>query len=86
MRICRLPKIFETLTGNVLGDPGPAGIDNLALSVNFSRNLAAVELDFATSDFSIASPLTLTAYENSKLHWRGFRHRTVLEQLLLPRR
>jgi hypothetical protein len=59
--------MFETLTGNVLGDPGPAGLDNLALSIYFSGNLAAVTLDFATSDFSIPSPLTLTAYENSKL-------------------
>jgi hypothetical protein len=59
--------MFETLTGNVLGDPGPAGMDNLALSVNFSVNLAAVELDFATSDFSAPSPFTLTAYENSQL-------------------
>jgi hypothetical protein len=59
--------MFETLTGNVLGDPGPAGMDNLALSVNFSANLAAVEFDFATSDFSTPSPLTLTAYQNSKL-------------------
>jgi len=59
--------MFETLTGNVLGDPGPAGLDDLALSVHFSANLSAVTLDFATSDFSIPSPLTLTAYENSKL-------------------
>ena len=59
--------MFETLTGNVLGDPGPAGMDNLALSVNFSANLTAVVLDFATSDFSTPSPFTLTAYENSTL-------------------
>ena len=59
--------MFETLTGNVLGDPGPAGMDSLALSVNFSANLAAVEFDFATSDFSTPSPLTLTAYENAQL-------------------
>ncbi len=58
---------FETLTGNVLGDPGPAGLDNLALTVNFSQNLSAVELDFATSDFITPSPLTLAAYENSTL-------------------
>lgn len=59
--------IFETLTGNVLGDPGPLGLDNLSLSVDFSANLAAVTLDFATSDFSTPSPLTLEAYENSTL-------------------
>src|SRR5271165_2755038 len=59
--------MFETLTGNVLGDPGPAGLDNLALSVNFSQDLSAVVLDFATADFITPSPLTLTAYENSTL-------------------
>jgi hypothetical protein len=59
--------IFETLTGNVLGDPGPAAADNLALSVNFSGNLSAVTLVFATADFATPSPLTLTAYENATL-------------------
>jgi hypothetical protein len=59
--------IYETLTGNVLGDPGPAGLNNLGLSINFNGNLSAVTLDFATSDFSVPSALTLTAYENSKL-------------------
>jgi hypothetical protein len=59
--------IFETLTGNVLGDPGPAGLDNLALTINFSNNLAAVVLDFATADFGTPSPFTLNAYQNSKL-------------------
>ena len=42
-------------------------MDNLALSVSFGANLAAVEFDLSTSDFSTPSPLTLTAYENSKL-------------------
>jgi MYXO-CTERM domain-containing protein len=51
----------------VLGDPGPAGQDNLSLTVNFSQDLSAVVLDFATSDFITPSPLTLTAYENSTL-------------------
>lgn len=59
--------MFNTLTGNVLGDPGPAGSDNLALGISFSRDLSAMTLDFATSDFSVASPLTLTAYENSQM-------------------
>ena len=61
------PTIFETLTGNVLGDPGPASMDNLALDVNFSQNLSNIELDFATSDFLTPSPFTITAYENSTL-------------------
>ncbi len=59
--------MFETLTGNVLGDPGPAGLDNLALSVNFSQGLSAITLNFATSDFGTPSPLTLAVYENSNL-------------------
>jgi hypothetical protein len=59
--------MFDTLTGNVLGDPGPAGKDGLSLTVAFSINLSYVALDFATADFFSASPLTLTAYENSKL-------------------
>lgn len=59
--------LFETLTGNVLGDPGPAGLDGLNLSVNFSQNLSAVTFNFATADFGSPSPLTLTAYENSTL-------------------
>jgi hypothetical protein len=59
--------MFETLTGNVLGDPGPAGVDGLDLSINFSQNLSAVTLDFATADFNTPSPFTLTAYENSTL-------------------
>ena len=56
---------FETLTGNVLGDPGPIGMDNLALDVSFSQQLSALTLDFATTDFNTPSPFTLTAYENS---------------------
>jgi hypothetical protein len=61
------PSMFETLTGNVLGDPGPAFQNNLALNVNFSQNLSAITLDFATSDFITPSPFTLTAYQNSAL-------------------
>ena len=56
--------MFETLTGNVLGDPGPAFQDNLSLTINFSQGLSAVTLDFATSDFITPSPFTITAYEN----------------------
>ncbi|HEY3936618.1 MAG TPA: PEP-CTERM sorting domain-containing protein [Bryobacteraceae bacterium] len=58
---------FETLTGNVLGDPGPVGMDNLALDISFNQKLSAFTLDFATSDFSAPSPFTVTAYENSTL-------------------
>jgi hypothetical protein len=61
------PTIFDTLTGNVLGDPGPAGLDDLSLTIAFSQDLSAVSLDFATSDFNTASPITLTAYQNSQM-------------------
>jgi hypothetical protein len=61
------PTMFETLTGNVLGDPGPAFMDNLALDVSFSQDLSAIELDFATSDFVTPSLFTLNVYENSDL-------------------
>jgi hypothetical protein len=57
--------MFETLTGNVLGDPGPAGLDNLNLDIAFSQDLSAITLDFATSDFITPSPFTITAFENS---------------------
>jgi hypothetical protein len=59
--------MFDTLTGNVLGDPGPAGQGGLALAVNFSTDLASVSLDFATADFGTPSPLIITGYENSTL-------------------
>jgi hypothetical protein len=57
--------MFDTLTGNVLGDPGPSGLGGLNLDISFSQDLASVSLDFATADFGTASPLTITAYENS---------------------
>ncbi len=57
--------MFETLTGNVLGDPGPAGLDGLALNISFSHDLSAITLDFATSDFITPSPFTITAFEGS---------------------
>lgn len=58
---------FDTLTGNVLGNPGPAGLDNLNLSVAFSQNQSSVSLDFATFDYGSPSPLTIDAYQNSTL-------------------
>jgi len=59
------PTIFETLTGNVLGDPGPAGKDNLSLDVSFSQVLSSLSLDFATADFNTPSQFTINAYDNS---------------------
>lgn len=61
------PSAFETLTGNVLGDPGPAGATNIALNVDFSHDLSAITLNFATGDFVVPSPFVLSAYENANL-------------------
>lgn len=61
------PSAFETLTGNVLGDPGPAGATNIALKVDFSHDLSAITLNFATADFVAPSPFVLSAYENANL-------------------
>jgi len=58
--------MFETLTGNVLGDPGPAGQDGLSLDIGFSGELNAIDLNFATADFTTPSPVTLTAFQNSQ--------------------
>jgi hypothetical protein len=57
--------IFNSLTGNVLGDPGPANANGLDLAINFSSNLSVFSLDFATADFGTPSPLIVTAYENA---------------------
>jgi hypothetical protein len=58
------PSIFDTLTGNVLGDPGPARQSNLILQVDFSQTLNAIDLDFATADFSTPSLFVLFAFDN----------------------
>ena len=57
------PTIFQALSGNVLGDPGSSGTQGLSLEIDFSTNLSALSLVFATADFGTASPLTVTAYE-----------------------
>jgi hypothetical protein len=59
------PSIFETLTGNVLGGPGPSNASNIALDIAFNQALSAITLNFATDDFSTPSPLTLAAYDNA---------------------
>jgi hypothetical protein len=33
------PTIFQALNGNVLGDPGPVGANNIPLDINFSSPL-----------------------------------------------
>jgi MYXO-CTERM domain-containing protein len=57
------PSFFATLTGNVLG--GPLFQSNVALDINFSANLSAIDLLFATADFNTPSPFTLAAYEGN---------------------
>jgi hypothetical protein len=42
---------FNTLTGNLHGDPGAAGVASLNLVINFRQNPAAVTPGFATADF-----------------------------------
>jgi hypothetical protein len=49
------------LTGNVLVDPGPAGLDRLPLTVRFSSPVDRVDLDFAVNATNPV-PLTLTAF------------------------
>ncbi len=61
------PTIFATLTGNVLGDPGPSFQQNLALTVDFSSMLSAITLVFATADFGTPSPFRLDAYNGANL-------------------
>jgi len=57
------PSFFKLLTGNVLLDPGPAGLSNLALIIGFSSNLNSIFMDFATDSLG-GVPFTLTAFEN----------------------
>jgi hypothetical protein len=59
------PSIFQALSGNVLGDPGPSGAQGIPLEIDFSSNVSALSLVFATADFGAASPLTLTAFDGS---------------------
>jgi len=56
------PSIFQALTGNVLGDPGPNFANNIPLTITFSQNLVAIDSLFATADFGAPSPFTLTAF------------------------
>jgi hypothetical protein len=57
---------YDTLTGNVLADPGFGGAGNLTLTIQFSSNLASLSLLFATSDFGDPSLFTLTAFEGNQ--------------------
>lgn len=61
------PSIFQALTGNVLGDPGPSLANDIPLTVTFSQELSAITAVFATADFGPPSPFTLTAFEGNTL-------------------
>lgn len=55
---------FDT-TGNVLEDPGPAGLDNLTLTVAFSEPITNINLDFALNTYGVSDQLTLSAYSGT---------------------
>jgi len=58
---------FQSLTGNVLYDPGPAGLSNLDLNITFSQPVIFVSLDFAldTSDTTVPLVIQEGAYSSS---------------------
>ena len=56
--------LFSGLTGNVLIDPGPAGLDRLPLTIRFSSPVDRLDLDFAVNATNLV-PLTLTAFFDS---------------------
>jgi hypothetical protein len=53
--------LFSNLTGNVLIDPGPAGLDRMSLTIRFSSLVQSVDLNFAVNTTNPV-PLTLTAF------------------------
>ena len=60
------PSFFQSLTGQVLIDPGPAGLNNLTLTVLFSTTGSSVTLDFATNSRT-GVPFDLSAFDGSTL-------------------
>jgi hypothetical protein len=59
--------LFDTLTGNVLGDPAYADVPNAPLSITLSAPATALSLAFVTDDYSTPSPFVLDAYNGSTL-------------------
>ncbi len=54
---------FQTLTGNILASPGPAGQSHVPLDITFDQPLSSFSLNYATDDFqSAASPITMSLY------------------------
>jgi hypothetical protein len=58
------PSFFSTLTGNVLLDPGPAGLDNLTLTITFSAPQTNILMNFATNSVS-GVPFNLDAFNGA---------------------
>ena len=55
---------FDTLTGNVLVDPGPANAPNLTLSILFSAPVTTISMDFATNS-AAGVPFDLSAFNGT---------------------
>jgi hypothetical protein len=55
------PSFFSTLTGNVLLDPGPAGLNNLTLTIVFSTLQNNISMTFATNS-GAGVPFNLNAF------------------------
>jgi hypothetical protein len=55
---------LSTLTGNVLFDPGPAGLNNLTLTILFSAPQTSISIDFATNS-GLGVPLNLDAFNGA---------------------
>jgi len=51
------PTFFFTLTGNVLYDPGPAGLNDIPLSITFSQPVSSIQLNFALNTGDASIPL-----------------------------
>ncbi len=58
------PYQSASLSGNVLFQPGPAGLDNLALQIGFSQPIAAIALNFAING-PATQAITLTALQGT---------------------
>jgi hypothetical protein len=55
---------FQALTGNVLINPGPAGLDNLVLTIVFSIPQTNISMDFATNS-PAGVPFNLDAFNGA---------------------
>jgi hypothetical protein len=58
--VALVPFFAPPFTGNMLYDPGPIPVSNIALDVAFSSSLTSISMDFATDG---TGPFVLTAFE-----------------------